>query len=167
VSVVGDGQVGDTSDRAGAVLDTAEAVIDAAQRAGIPYLEVTAEAAVAVATFERYADRARAAGIPVVPAMAFLGGLGDLLATVAMNDWQAADGICIAFALGGSLRASGIGRWDFPAPFGRQEVVGELSTADCVTTSRHLRTPEIRAYKPPADRRPSRSRYSRSDGREN
>jgi Saccharopine dehydrogenase NADP binding domain len=159
---------------AGPFLDTAEAVIDAALRAGIPYLDVTAEAAVAAATFERFADRARAAGIPVVPAMAFFGGLGDLLATVAMDDWQAADEICIAVALdrwnptrgtrltgerrggrrhvftNGRLEVRSepppIGQWDFPAPFGRQEVVGELSTADCVTISRHLRTPEVRAY---------------------
>ena len=159
---------------AGPFLDTAEAVIEAALRAGIPYLDVTAEAAVAATTFERYANRARAAGIPVVPAMAFFGGLGDLLATVAMEDWQAADEICIAFALDGwnptrGTRLTGerrgahrhvftngrlevrsepppIGRWDFPPPFGRQEVVGELSTADCVTISRHLRTPEVRVY---------------------
>jgi Saccharopine dehydrogenase NADP binding domain len=159
---------------AGPFLDTAEAVIEAAVRVGIPYLDVTAEAAVAAATFERYADRARAMGIPVVPAMAFFGGLGDLLATVAMGDWPAVDEISVAFALDGwkptrGTRLTGerrgdrrhvftngrlevrsepppLGRWDFPAPFGQQEVVGELSTADCVTISRHLRTPEVRVY---------------------
>jgi hypothetical protein len=31
--------------------------------------------------------------------MAFYGGLGDLLATAAMEDWKAADEICIAYAL--------------------------------------------------------------------
>jgi hypothetical protein len=37
----------------------------------------------------------------VVPAMAFYGGLGDLLATAAMDDWPAADWISIAYALSG------------------------------------------------------------------
>jgi hypothetical protein len=35
----------------------------------------------------------------IVPAMAFYGGLGDLLATAAMGDWTIADEICIAYAL--------------------------------------------------------------------
>ena len=35
--------------------------------------------------FEHYAARAREAGIVIVPAMAFYGGLGDLLATAAMG----------------------------------------------------------------------------------
>jgi hypothetical protein len=159
---------------AGPFVDTAEPVIEAALRARIPYLDVTAEAAVAAAVLERYADDARAAGVPVLSAMAFFGGLGDLLATLAMGDWPAADEICIAFALDGwkptrGTRLTGerrggrrhvftngrlevrtgsppTGRWDFPPPFGRQDVVGELSTADCVTISRHVRTREIRVF---------------------
>ena len=35
--------------------------------------------------------------------------------------------------------------WDFPAPFGRQEVVG-LPLSESITLSRHLRAPEIHAY---------------------
>jgi len=35
----------------------------------------------------------------IVPAMAFFGGLGDLLATAAMGDWTAADEAHIAYAL--------------------------------------------------------------------
>src|SRR5258708_31111508 len=50
-------------------------------------------------TCEQYADRAREGRIVIVPAMAFYGGLGDLLATAAMGDWKAADEICIAYAL--------------------------------------------------------------------
>jgi hypothetical protein len=41
-----------------------------------------------------YADRAREGGIVIIPAMAFYGGLGDLLATAAMGDWTIADEIC-------------------------------------------------------------------------
>jgi hypothetical protein len=38
-------------------------------------------------------------GIVILPAVAFYGGLGDLLATAAMGDWPAADEVSIAYAL--------------------------------------------------------------------
>lgn len=84
---------------AGPFARTAAPVIEAALRAQIPYLDVAAEIEANADTFEHYADRAREAGIVIVPAMAFYGGLGDLLATAAMGDWTAADEICIAYAL--------------------------------------------------------------------
>ncbi|AYQ29961.1 MULTISPECIES: trans-acting enoyl reductase family protein [unclassified Polaromonas] len=84
---------------AGPFASTAAPVIDAALRARIPYLDVAAEIEANVDTFAHYADRARDAGILVVPAMAFYGGLSDLLATVAMGDWTAADEISVAYAL--------------------------------------------------------------------
>jgi len=84
---------------AGPFARTSAPVIEAALRAQIPYLDVAAEIEANLDTFERYADRAREAGIVVVPAMAFFGGLGDLLATAAMGDWASADEICVAYAL--------------------------------------------------------------------
>lgn len=84
---------------AGPFVATSGPVIEAAVRAGIPYLDVTAEVEMVADTVAGYADRARQAGIPVVPAMAFWGGLGDLLATAAMGDWPAADRISTAYAL--------------------------------------------------------------------
>jgi hypothetical protein len=84
---------------AGPFARTSAAVIEAALRAKIPYLDVAAEIEANTDTFEQYADRAREAGIVIVPAMAFYGGLGDLLATAAMGDWTAADEICIAYTL--------------------------------------------------------------------
>lgn len=158
---------------AGPFADTALPVVDAALRAGIPYLDVAAEQAVTVETFQRRAQRARDAGVVVAPSMAFYGGLGDLLASVAMGDWPDADDITIAIALdswrptpgtretvrrnagrhlvftGGRLTPPvgppKTGKWRFPAPLGVQEVT-ELSTADQVTISRHLRVPEIRVH---------------------
>lgn len=41
----------------------------------------------------------RAAGVPLVPAMAFYGGLGDLLATAAAGDWAAPEEVRLAVAL--------------------------------------------------------------------
>ncbi|PJE99768.1 saccharopine dehydrogenase [Streptomyces carminius] len=86
---------------AGPFATTAAPVIEAALRAGIPYVDVAAEIEANLDTFAHFADRARAAGTVVVPAMAFYGGLGDLLVTAAMGDWTAADEAHIAYGLSG------------------------------------------------------------------
>jgi saccharopine dehydrogenase-like protein len=158
---------------AGPFIDTAAPLIEAAIRGRIHYLDVTAEQRAALGAFERFADTARAAGVVIVPAMAFYGGLGDLLATAAMGDWPNADDIRIAIALNSwnptpGTRLTGkrnTGRrfvfsnnklefladpaprlsWNFPAPFGAQDVVG-LGFSEIITISRHLRTPEIHAF---------------------
>ncbi|MFD0412427.1 saccharopine dehydrogenase family protein [Streptomyces sp. NPDC127108] len=84
---------------AGPFATTAAPLIEAALRAGVPYVDVAAEIEANVDTFARYADRARAEGAVIVPAMAFYGGLGDLLATAALGDWTAADEVHIAYGL--------------------------------------------------------------------
>ncbi|TDC39400.1 saccharopine dehydrogenase [Micromonospora sp. 15K316] len=84
---------------AGPFASTAGPVIEAALRAGIPYLDVAAEIEANLDTFTRYAERALGAGVAVVPAMAFFGGLGDLLVTTAMGDWTAADEAHVAYGL--------------------------------------------------------------------
>ncbi|MFJ5998863.1 saccharopine dehydrogenase family protein [Streptomyces sp. NPDC092370] len=86
---------------AGPFATTAAPVIEAALRAGIPYVDVAAEIEANADTFGYFADRARAAGAVIVPAMAFFGGLGDLLATAAMDDWATADEVHVAYALSG------------------------------------------------------------------
>ncbi|WSF37456.1 NAD(P)H-binding protein [Streptomyces sp. NBC_01351] len=84
---------------AGPFATTAAPVIEAALRARIPYVDVAAEIEANVDTFAQYADRARAAGTLVIPAMAFFGGLGDLLVTAAMGDWTRADEAHVAYGL--------------------------------------------------------------------
>src|SRR5262245_19105067 len=153
-------------------IDTAVPIIEAALRLGIHYLDVAAEQAAVVNVFKQFAKVARDAGIVVVPAMAFYGGLGDLLATAAMGEWDSADEIAIAVALDSwrptqGTRLTGARNpgprfvfsqnklergdppprriWNFPAPFGLQEVEG-LSFAETITISHHLHTREIRAY---------------------
>jgi hypothetical protein len=157
---------------AGPFIDTAAPVIDAALRASIHYLDVAAEQAAVLAVFERFVNSGRDTGVVIAPAMAFYGGLGDLLATAAMGDWDAADEICIATALDSwkptrGTRSTGernpgrhfifsnnrleradpprARKWNFPPPFGQQDVVG-LSLAETITIPRHLRTPEVRVY---------------------
>ncbi len=84
---------------AGPFADTAGPLIAAALRAGIPYLDIAAEVEANADTFTNFTEPAGAAGVVVLPAMAFYGGLGDLLATAALSDWPAADEITIAYAL--------------------------------------------------------------------
>lgn len=84
---------------AGPFASTSAPLIEAAMRTRIPYLDVAAELEANIDTFNLFADRAREAGIVVVHAMAFYGGLGDLLATAAMDDWTSADEISIAYGL--------------------------------------------------------------------
>jgi len=158
---------------AGPFLDTAAPLISAALRARIHYLDVTAEQTATLAAFERFSEPARAAGVLILPSMAFYGGLGDLLATAAMDDWSHADEIRIAVGLDGWKPTQGTRRtgerntyrrsifsngklqfladpapktrWDFLPPFGTQSVVA-LPLAETIVISRHLRVPEIRAY---------------------
>jgi hypothetical protein len=84
---------------AGPFASTAGPVIEAALRAKIPYLDVAAELEANLDTFAHYRDRARDAGAVIVPAMAFFGGLGDLLTTAAMGDWTEAEEAHIAYGL--------------------------------------------------------------------
>ncbi|MET9373802.1 saccharopine dehydrogenase NADP-binding domain-containing protein [Streptomyces sp. NPDC002992] len=86
---------------AGPFAATAAPVIEAALRAGIPYVDVAAEIEANVDTFAHFAERATAAGTVVIPAMAFFGGLGDLLVTAAMDDWTTADEAHVAYGLSG------------------------------------------------------------------
>jgi NAD(P)-dependent dehydrogenase (short-subunit alcohol dehydrogenase family) len=157
---------------AGPFVDTAAPVIEAAIRARAHYLDVSAEQRVTLATFERFAEAARAAGIVLIPSMGFFGALGDLVATAAMGDWTSADEIRVAVALNSWKPTQGTrltgeknpgprsvysnsmltpladapsGLWHFRQPFGMQEVV-EFPLTETIVISRHLRSPEVRAF---------------------
>jgi short subunit dehydrogenase-like uncharacterized protein len=158
---------------AGPFLDSAKAVAAAAIRAGAPYLDVTAEQASANALFEELDADARRAGVVVIPAMSFYGGLADLLVTSAMGDWDSADAIEIGIALDSwhptlGTRITGARNtaprlaiehgaltpivlpaatrvWGFPPPVARQAVV-ELPFSEIILISRHLRTEALHTY---------------------
>ncbi len=89
-------------------------------------------------TFTDSADRARAAGAVIVPAMAFYGGLGDLLATAAMGDWTVADEANIAYGLSSWHPTSGTRTAGTVSRSG--EAAGASATRtdgwSCTTTSR-------------------------------
>ncbi|MDX8035986.1 saccharopine dehydrogenase NADP-binding domain-containing protein [Lentzea sp. BCCO 10_0856] len=155
---------------AGPFAVTALPLIAAAERAGIPYVDVAAEIEANVDTF------ARGASIPVVPAMAFFGGLGDLLVTAAMAEWTGATSAHVAYGLSGwqpspgTLTAGQVSRdrrggrsvrfrdaaleyhddtsstvtWPFPS--GPREVIAEFTMADVVTVPSHLAIPSVTTY---------------------
>ena len=157
---------------AGPFAVTGGPVVEAALRAGIPYVDTAAEIEANVGMFARRTE------LPVVPAMAFFGGLGDLLVTAAMGEWTAADAVKVAYGLSSwhptpgtrvagqvsherragrrvRFRAGGleyhddqlaVEKWVFPEPLGRQEVIAEFSMADVVTVPSHLAVPDVRTY---------------------
>ncbi|GIE32793.1 saccharopine dehydrogenase [Actinoplanes italicus] len=161
---------------AGPFATTAAPVIEAALRAGIPYVDVAAEIEANADTFTHFSD----VDITVLPAMAFFGGLGDLLVTAAMGDWTTADEAHVAYGLSswqptaGTLAAGAVSRdrragqrvrftggrldyytdaselpaldWDFPAPMGRRTVLAGFTMADVVTVPSHLVIPEVSTY---------------------
>ncbi|MGW6448567.1 saccharopine dehydrogenase [Lentzea sp. NPDC055074] len=155
---------------AGPFAITAAPLLAAAERAGIPYVDVAAEIEANADTF------ARGAKIPAVPAMAFFGGLSDLLVTAAMADWTTADEAHIAYNLSGwqpspgTLAAGKVSRdrrngqrvrfhngsltyhdetpptvsWSFPSQ--ARQVIAEFSMADIVTVPSHLQIPSVTNY---------------------
>ncbi|HEY3990876.1 MAG TPA: saccharopine dehydrogenase NADP-binding domain-containing protein [Acidobacteriaceae bacterium] len=158
---------------AGPFLDTADAVAAAALRARIHYLDVTAEQPSAQAIFDRFGEAATEAGVVVIPAMGFYGGFADLLATAAMGNWDSADEIRPGIALDSwrptqGTRITGQRNtarrlvmedgtfvpvaqpatqtfWDFPEPFGRQDVI-EMPFSEVPVIARHLRVARLRTY---------------------
>ena len=158
---------------AGPFLDTATPVTAAALAAGCHVLDVTAEQATVLDTIARFDDAAKMSGRIVMPAMAFYGGLADLLATSVMADWSDADAIEIAIALNSwqptkGTRVTGerntaarlIVRdsqltvmpspppsttWEFPEPFGRQAVTC-VPLSEVITLSRHVKASAITSY---------------------
>ncbi len=78
---------------AGPFLETADGLAAAAVRSGVHYLDVSAEQPSARVTLEKFDGPAREAGVFVLPAMGFYGGLADLLATAAIGDWISGDGM--------------------------------------------------------------------------
>lgn len=157
---------------AGPFLDTAAPVLDAALRARTHYLDVTAEQRAVADTLARDAD-ARAAGVTVLPAMAFYGGLADLLVTAALDGAGDADAVDIAVALDGwhptrGTRLTGernhyprtyiehgrtctlpdpapIRETDFPPPFGRQACV-LLTLSEAVLVPHHITCRNLHAW---------------------
>lgn len=158
---------------AGPFLDTGLPLARAAVAVGAHYLDVTAEQGAVQALYDEIDGPARAAGVAVVPAMAFYGGLADLLVTTLVEDDRRADEVEVAIGLDhwwptAGTRATGArntatrmvirdGRltplpspaptavWSYPAPIGPQEVV-QQPFSEVITIARHLDVGRLTSY---------------------
>lgn len=158
---------------AGPFLDTASPLVEAALRARVHYLDLTAEQESARQTFERYEKAAQSAGVVILPAVAFYGGLADLLTTAAAGAWDVVDKVEVGVALdswhptdgtrrtgkrntfprrvvmGGRLTdlptPPPSRRWSFPEPFGEQDVVA-MPLSEIIAIHSHLRAEEIHSF---------------------
>lgn len=166
---------------AGPFFDTGRPVIAAALEVGCHVLDVTAEQVTVLDTITTFDEKAKRAGRVVMPAMAFFGGLADLLATSIVDDWSDIDAIDIAVALDSwhptpGTRLTGERNtatrvvirdgalvpvqspppamaWRFPEPFGSQPVTC-VALSEIITLSRHVKADAITSYmnmKPLAD----------------
>ena len=123
-----------------------------------------------IATFDAVA---KAANRVVMPAMAFFGGLADLIATSIVDEWPDVDAIEVAVALDSwhptpGTRLTGKRNtaprllvrngvlspmpsppptkvWHFPKPFGSQSVTC-VALSEIITLSRHVKAGEITSY---------------------
>jgi short subunit dehydrogenase-like uncharacterized protein len=158
---------------AGPFLDTALPLASAAVAAGAHYIDVTAEQPAVQQLYRELDEPARNAGVTVVPAMAFYGGLADLLVTAALDGGTNADAVEIAIGLDrwwptAGTRATGTrntaarlvirdgvlaplaspaptGTWSYPPPLGNQPVV-QLTFSEVITIDRHLHVGELSSY---------------------
>jgi short subunit dehydrogenase-like uncharacterized protein len=165
--------VGAVINCAGPFLDTAVPLALAATEAAAHYLDVTAEQPAVQEVYRELDGPARDAGVVVVPAMAFYGGLADLLVTAALDGDPRADGVDVAIGLDRwwpteGTRATGArntavrqvirggvltpmadpartGTWSYPEPLGEQAVV-ELPFSEVIVIDRHLDVGELRSY---------------------
>jgi short subunit dehydrogenase-like uncharacterized protein len=164
--------VGAVINCAGPFLDTALPLASAAVDAGAHYLDVTAEQPVVQQLYRELDVPAHDAGVAVVPAMAFYGGLADLLVTAALDGDTDADEVDVAIGLDrwwptAGTRATGArnrtprmiirdgrlaalpapaptGTWRYPEPLGEQPVV-QLPFSEVLTIHRHLDVGELRS----------------------
>jgi hypothetical protein len=158
---------------AGPFIDTATPLIEAALRKRVHYLDMAAEQQCVLTTYEKFTDEALVKEVVIIPAMAFYGGLADLLATATMGDWTAADSIVIGVALDSWLPTAGTRltgqrntsrrltfsdkklvfledsrqarTWQFPQPFGLQDMVA-FPLSEIITLSKHIDVKEINTY---------------------
>ena len=158
---------------AGPFLDTALPLARAAVEAGAHYLDVTAEQPAVQELYRELDTPARDTGVAVVPAMAFYGGLADLLLTDALDGDPRADEVEVAIGLDRwwptiGTRVTGVrntavrqvirngvlvplphpaptGTWAYPEPLGAQPVV-QLPFSEVITIDRHLDVGELRSY---------------------
>jgi short subunit dehydrogenase-like uncharacterized protein len=157
---------------AGPYLDTAEPIIKSALRLGSHYIDLSAEQKAVLDVFEQFYEQAENDKIIVIPAVAFYGGLADLLSTALTQDWNQIDEINVYIGLDSWHPTKGTRltgdrnhykrltfkdhrlqelvqgtskEWDFKNPIGIKEVVA-LPLSEIITISRHLNVNTVNTY---------------------
>ncbi len=158
---------------AGPFFDTAMPAAEAALRAAIPYLDVSAEQATTRRLFDMLDEPGRAAGVTMLPAMAFFGALADLLASTLVDEGEHAETIDIAVGLDSWHPTAGTrltgdkniyprmivrdgalvpvpdpapgGEWDFPPPLGVQPVTC-VALSEIILISRHISAGSVTSF---------------------
>jgi short subunit dehydrogenase-like uncharacterized protein len=157
---------------AGPFLDTAEPIIQSAIRLRKHYFDLSAEQQSVLDVFEKYSDTAKELGISIIPAVAFYGGLGDLLSTHLTASWSRIDSINIFIGLSSWRPTKGTkltgqrnhftkvewveGKLEpmtpsspfekgFPHPLGTQAMIA-VPLSEIITLSRHLNVQNIKTY---------------------
>lgn len=157
---------------AGPFLDTAEPIIQSALRLQKNYIDLSAEQKAVLDVFENFSVKAKQAGIIVLPAVAFYGGLGDLLTTALTAGWDEIDDINLYIGLDSwhptkGTRLTGDRNhyqrlvldngqlvpvktttsisWNFPEPISKQEMI-PVPLSEIITISRHLKVKNINTY---------------------
>lgn len=157
---------------AGPYLDTAEPIIQSAIRLGKHYIDLSAEQKAVSDVFEKFSDQAKQAKIIVIPAVAFYGGLGDLLSSSVTQGWREIDDLKIYIGLDSwhptkgtrltgqrnhyqkfelvngelqPLEVSGSIKWNFPSPIDTKEMIA-VTLSEIITIAKHLNVKNIKTF---------------------
>ena len=157
---------------AGPYLDTSKPILESALRLGANYLDLSAEQKSVLDIFNQFSDQADKANVIVLPAVAFYGGLGDLLSARLTSGWNEIDTIDIYVGLNSwhptkgtrltgernhyqrlvfadrklvPLVPSQPTTWEFAKPIGEQKVIC-VPLTEIITVSRHLNVQNINTF---------------------
>ena len=158
---------------AGPYSRTGTPLVTAAIETGTHYIDHAVEVHHVKHLFEAYAATAELAGVLVCPGLSFYGGFGDLLAAAVTEGLPTVEKVTVGYAVSGwrmttaarntaeqlinevervtfSNGAQQVGplpiyqaEFGFPAPLGRQPMIGPFPTGDAVTIPRHVPTREV------------------------
>ena len=157
---------------AGPYLDTSIPIAASALRVGSNYIDLSAEQKSVLDIFEKFSDQANKANIIMLPALAFYGGLADLLSTHLTRDWYKIDAINIYVGLnswhptkgtrltgernhhqrlifaGGTLKPLDPAQpinWKFAKPIGEKAVI-PVPLTEIITVSHHLNVENVNTF---------------------
>lgn len=160
---------------AGPFTETGRPVARAAAEAGCHYVDHGLEQHHTAWMFDAMREPAERAGIAMITAMSFYGGLGDLLASAVAGGLTGVDRLVVAYAVTGWRLTTGARKtaellfadtrrisctqgafqvgyveprnvvFPFPPPLGPRTMIAPIPSSDVVTIPRHVATREVEA----------------------